>query len=168
MVYNRQMKTIPLTHGYFTKVDDDDYERLASLRWYANTARGEVRALRTFLDGKKQKTVPMSRFIMGEPKGMIVDHINGDTLDNRKSNLRICTILENQWNRKKSKKNTSGYIGVVEVKRYRTPNKFCSHIKHNKKNIFLGVYSTAKEAAIVYNEKALALRGKFATLNIIN
>lgn len=88
------MKTIPLTKGLFTKVDDDDYEKFAIYRWYAALDSGTKthRAARRLFYGPKQsKIVYLARMILDAPQGIYVDHINGDTLDNRRKNLGFVT-----------------------------------------------------------------------------
>ena len=85
----------------------------------------------------------LHRIIMGEPDGMDVDHIDGDPLNNRRSNLRICTHNENMTNRKISKNNTSGFKGVYWSKR---DNNWRSQIKYNNKRIHLGCFDSLEEA----------------------
>lgn len=110
-------------------------------------------------NGKK-----LHRLIMNAPKGMSIDHINGDKSDNRKSNLRICTNSENLRNRGSQSNNTSGYKGVSwskELKKWRT------QICINKKHIHVGLFKDKIEAAKAYNEAAIKYHGEFAKLNEI-
>jgi hypothetical protein len=156
------MKTIPLTRGYFTKVDDDDYEKYASVRWHVCPMKKGAKALRsTFVNGKKTTTY-LSRVIMNAPKGKQVDHINHDTLDNRKCNLRVCTREQNNANQNISKNNTSGYKGVCWHIRL---NKWQAKIGVNMKRITLGSFNTKEEAALAYNKGAKKYFGEFACLN---
>lgn len=146
------MKTIPLTRGYFTKVDDDDYKKWAIFRWCAfvdnrNPNKIKVRAYRR----EKGKSIYLSRKIMNPPEGLQVDHINRDTLDNRKSNLRICTPAENQWNKTKYDNNKTGYQGVRLDKR---DGRFYAKTQRNNKTIYLGGYKTAEEA----NERLVSFK----------
>lgn len=161
------MKTIPLTKGYFTKVDDDDYERLAIYRWYADASRlSEVRAVRSInIGNKKTRRITLSREIMNAPKELKVDHINRDTLDNRKCNLRICTQGENCRNRSKMTNSKSKYKGIGWNS---TQNKWISKIVYKGKRIHLGVFVDECEAARVYNEAAKKYFGEFAYLNKID
>lgn len=105
----------------------------------------------------------MHRFILGitDPK-IQVDHINGDSLDNRKINLRLCSNSENSRNRGANKNNTSGYKGVRFRKEYGT---YFATITVNRKEIYLGSFKTGKEAATAYNEAAIKYHDKFANLN---
>ena len=159
------MKLIPLTKGYFTKVDDKDFEKFAIYRWHATIGtQGKIKARRNnFINGIRSY-IYLHRAIMNVPKGLYTDHINHDTLDNRKKNLRICTFQQNCFNKIKHKDNTSGYKGVYWSKK---ENKWFSAIGFNRKLKNLGYYKTAKESAKVYNKKAKELFGKFAYLNKI-
>jgi hypothetical protein len=112
--------------------------------------------------GRSHKLFYIHRLIMGSPKGMTIDHINGDVFDNRKCNLRICTQGENSRNGHKQNKSISGYKGVIFDKRR---NKYECKIKYNYKSIFLGCFIDPVEAAKIYDKKAVELFGEFACLN---
>lgn len=160
------MKLIPLTKGYFAKVDDEDYERVNKWKWYTHIVpAGNKRAVRNGRNkSNKRITIIMTRVILNYSGNEVIDHINGDSLDNRKSNLRICSQSENVLNRSINKKNTSGYKGVTwneDCKKWRT------QISFNKRKIYLGVYSDKIQAANVYNKAAIKFFGEFARLNII-
>lgn len=107
----------------------------------------------------------LHKLIMKTPKGMVVDHINGDVTDNRRRNLRVCSHLENSRNSKKQKNNTSGYKGVTRRSGYKKP--FWARIKYKGKQISLGQFTTAKEAGIAYNDAARKYFMEFARLNKI-
>src|SRR6187402_2249722 len=106
------MKQIPLDKGKMAIVDDEDYEWLSSFLWRAHNPRGKVGNSFYALTG--YRGITMHRLLTLCPKGLQVDHINGDTLDNRKSNLRICTAQENIRNRKPviTKRSKSKFLGV--------------------------------------------------------
>lgn len=160
------MKTIPLTLGYFTKVDDEDYEKFAKKRWFAYVNQNYkhiVRAIRSEYRDGKRTTIVLAREIMGNPKGMMVDHKNGDTLDNRKSNLRICNRAENGSNRGKQINNKSGYKGVYW---YKYTKKWKAQIKVKGKVMALGYYFNKVDAAKAYNQASLEFHGEFANINI--
>lgn len=141
--------TILLTRGYVAIVDPEDYERLSQLKWHY-VHPGYAR----------NQSTPMHRLITNAPKGMDVDHINGDGLDNRKANLRVCSHSNNCKNTKVSKLNSTGFKGVSLNRGY-----FMASIRLNNVLINLGRYETKEEAALVYNEAASKHFGEFARLN---
>ena len=162
------MKTIPLTRGYFTKVDDDDYEKFAIYRWYASTGINKkyIRPRRGYWIKGKLIKVWLHREIMNAKKGIYVDHINNDTLDNRKCNLRLCTKGENNHNRVINNNSTSGYKGVTWKKDAKKWVAQIQIIKDKKrKGIQLGYFITKEDAAKAYDKAALKYFGKFAKIN---
>lgn len=150
-------KTIELTQGYVAIVDDEDYERVSKYKWCVSS------------DGYTHNgTVGlMHRFIMGiDDPNLVVDHINHDTLDNRKKNLRVCTNQQNNFNSKPY--NKIGYKGVTNKaksdKRYRKKT-YQARITKDGIKYHLGYYSTPEQAAAAYNGAARILFGEFAYLN---
>lgn len=141
------MKEIQLTHGKTAIVDDDDFEMVSKTKWYADR-KGYV---------KNWKGQKIHRLIAKTPEGMATDHIDGDKLNNQKSNLRICTDMQNKWNRTKTKKNRSGFKGV-------SPNHggFQAQIYFKKKHFHLGLFPTAELAHAAYCKAAKELHGEFA------
>jgi len=133
-------------------IDDEDYENLSKLSWRLN-AYGYVTAYKNY------KTVFMHREIVDCPSGMQVDHINGNKLDNRKSNLRIVTQQQNLMNKGVYKNNKTGFKGVCK-----DFGKYKATKKDNKK-IHIGVYKTPEEAAKAYDKAAIKLFGEFAKTN---
>ena len=124
--------------GYFL-FDTKDYEKIKNYVWHKSSS-GYVQTM------IKDKTmILLHRLIMDCPDGMVVDHINHDKLDNRKCNLRICTALQNAWNKSVSKRNRSGYNGVYVVK-VGSKIKYRAGITVNHKVIYLGMFPTAEEA----------------------
>lgn len=117
------------------------------------------------LSGIRLHKVIMKRILNGAdiPSDKVIDHINRNRLDNRRSNLRLCTVTQNAINRSK-KESSSRYIGVSWKK---TKNKWYAQIKQNKKVKYLGLFECEKEAAKRYNEEAINLFGEFAVLNKI-
>lgn len=106
------MKEIPLTQGKVALVDDEDYELVNSLKWYAHLQSGTFYAMRHTprTDTETRKLIGMHKFIIKTPDEFETDHIDGDGLNNQKSNLRVVTTRENQQNQHKEK--TSKYPGV--------------------------------------------------------
>ena len=166
------MNKIELTLGKFAIVDADDFERVSEFKWCYNnwgTGYADRRQHIGYKDGKQiRKNIYMHRFIMGvEDSKVHVDHINHDTLDNRKSNLRLCTHVENMRNRKIQKGGSSKYKGVYKYSDNRV-KPFKAKIQFNYKNIYLGTFATELEAAIAYNKAALHYFGEFALLNDVS
>ncbi len=162
-------KLIPLTRDMFAIVDPEDYQRFREYKWYAKKGRSTYYAgsgMRVFKDGKfigvKQKT--MHRLITNAPKGMVVDHINHNGLDNRRKNLRLCTVSQNNRNRRPITRPNKGskYKGVTFDKKR---NYFKALIQHNKKKYFLGSFKSQIKAAKAYDKAAKKFFGEFAYLN---
>lgn len=107
----------------------------------------------------------LHRLITNQSSEMVVDHINGDKTDNRKSNLRLCLHADNMRNMKKSSSNTSGYKGVYWDKR---KSKWCARVMVNYKHKHLGYFSLIDEAARAYNAAAIKYHGEFTRLNRIH
>jgi hypothetical protein len=106
--------------------------------------------------------IQMHRLILNAPKGADVDHINGNGLDNRRENLRICSRAENLRNRGIQRNNQTGYKGVCWNK---SKNTYTAQIQYEKTTYRLGTYPSAKEAALAYDKAARRYFGKFAKLN---
>ncbi len=150
------MKHIPLSQGKFAIVDDEDYDYLMQWKWYANKMGNTWYATNYNKGG-------MHRLIMKYPKGLQVDHINHNGLDNRRCNLRICTKQQNEWNRLPNCNAASPYRGVQKMR-----GKWAANIRFNGKLIYLGVFASDTEAAKVWDAKAKELFGEYAYLNFPN
>jgi hypothetical protein len=145
---------IELTQGYQTKVDLEDVSKLSGFSWFAQKTTNQIYAKFTFCN----RAIPMQNVILGIPVGSIVDHIDGDGLNNTKENLRPATYQQNAWNRGLGKNNTSGYKGVVwEADR----QKWKARIKVNNKYQHLGRYKKKSDAAKAYAEASERLHGEF-------
>jgi len=136
------MKKIKLTQGQFTLVDDALYEELKQYKWCANKL-SDSRWYAWRVENKL--SILMHRQVLGLEygDGKIIDHINRDSLDNRKENLRVVSNTENSRNHKNFSTNTSGYNGVdwmEKIKRWR------ARITVNYKEVYLGVYPEIKGA----------------------
>lgn len=159
--------TIPLTKGKKTLVDGMDYAWLSQWKWlYHHTgyaARGE--RIKASTGKAKTKFILMHRLINNTPKGLHTDHINGNPLDNRRANLRSCSNMHNQRNRK-SKRNTSSiYKGVFFIK---AKGHWLAEIKVNKKAVYLGRFNCEEKAGQAYNAAAIKYFGEYALLNQVN
>jgi len=143
------MKKILLTQGQYAIVDDKDFDRVSKYRWYARWSKDikSYYACRNIQVGKHQKgsnrwgqkNLLMHTLIMSTPKGMATDHINHDTLDNRRSNLRICTHGENQWNRKDRVLEATGTTKTKSGK-----------FQAQARGKYLGIFDTMNEAHQAY------------------
>jgi L-fucose mutarotase/ribose pyranase (RbsD/FucU family) len=161
------MKEIQLTQGKVALVDDEDYEYLNQWKWQANQ-KGNKRfyASRYKMIEGKYSVIYLHRFILKiSDKNIFIDHANMNTLDNRKSNLRICNRSQNTCNTEKNTYNLCGYKGVSFDKRC---NKYFAVIKFNQKRYYLGYYIDPKDAAKAYNDGAIKYHGEFAKLNKID
>ena len=145
-------------------IDDCMYDELNRYKWYLSKYRNY--ATRSHTAKGKKNTIYMHRIILGlsfkDKKHS--DHINGNGLDNRFSNLRICTNQQNMYNKGISSRNTSGFKGVCWKTR---DEKWESKITKEGKRIALGHYDCPVEAAKSYNKAAIKYHGKFAKLNEI-
>ena len=158
-------KEIQLTKGKVAIVDDEDFEYLNQWKWYAHkTNTLNFYAERSMRINGKKTFILMHRVIMNTDKHLVVDHINGNGLDNTKLNLRNCTNSENIRNRKISSNNTSGYKGFHYNIR---DNMWRSTIRINNKRLHIGNFIDITDAAKAYNEAAIKFHGEFARLNEI-
>jgi hypothetical protein len=151
------MKEINLTRGKVAIVDDHEYPWLKDFTWCAAVKGGKFYA-------QTGKSDTMHRMIVNAKKGETVDHINGNTLDNRRENLRVCTHAQNRQNSKKisgSRNLSSKYKGVSHP----SENRWTASITVMWKTIHIGSFSTEIGAARAYDEAARKYHGVFAKLN---
>jgi len=162
------MKKIPLTQGKFALVDDEDFEKVSQFKWNAYQNGNSYYACRC--QKQTRKTIYIHRAIVNCPKGLVIDHINHNGLDNQKNNLRICTHGENLRNQFPQKGRSSQYKGV-HLKKTQYKRKintyWVAQIQHRGKKLHLGIFPTEIEAAEAYNKKAKKLFGDFFYLNDI-
>lgn len=160
------MKAVPLTQGYFAVVDDVDYDRVAEFRWHVKHAKRKNRYAQRMI-GKfgHRKVLTLQNFILGIAG--IVDHRDGDGLNNRRLNLRPCSTSQNAVNRIVSKSvNKSGFKGVHngQGKDELSP-KWTATIWLSGQSVHLGRFKTKEEAAAAYDKAAMQHFGEFARLN---
>jgi hypothetical protein len=162
--YGYAYRKIYLDEGKRTILDPQDYYRFARFKWHLNGYRDKYYAIRSQITGPKDiRIVRLHRLIMNAPDGVFVDHINGDSLDNRRANLRLATRSQNMSNRRKTKiKTTSQYIGVSLEK---SRGLWVTTIRNNNKSIWLGRFNSEIDAAKAYDEAAKKYHGEFARLN---
>ena len=161
-------REIPLTQGYVAIVDDEDYEWLAARSWHIQKSQrrkdGSMRLYAAgyeLVDGRT-KVPSMHRVILGAPRGLMVDHKNGNGLDNRRENLRIATGSQNNANAPKRANCSSRFKGVSWFKNLQRWN---AKIKINGRLKHLGYFTDEREAARAYDAAALEHFGEFARLN---
>ena len=159
----KMAKEIQLTQGIVTIVDDEDYEYLNQFKWYLLKSHTNYYAIRTIRP--ENKLIQLHRIVIKAKKGEMVDHINGNKLDNRKSNLRICTNSQNCQNKKISKFNKSGFNGVSWCKKNK---KWVAQIACNNKKMHIGYFTNPIDSARAYNKAAIKYHGEFAKLNKID
>jgi len=160
------MKQIQLTQGRVALVDDEDFDQVSKYRWYCGLDRWRAYAISGFgfyvNNTRKRITVRMHRLIMNAGRGQEVDHINGNGLDNRKGNLRLCTKVGNGANRRSAIGSSSKYLGVSGSK---TRKSWLVQIQSGGMGMYLGVYASEVEAAKAYDVAARKYHGEFARLN---
>jgi hypothetical protein len=145
--------------GYSVLIDDDMAPMVLARKWHvSDRKRGIYFATSILFPDGKRRDVKLHRFIMECPPGLLVDHRNGDHLDCRRENLRVCTIAENTRNEPMLKTNTTGYRGVSFHKRR---GKYRAYIKFNNRYIHLGYFETLEAAAEKYKKTAKELFGEF-------
>ena len=154
------MATIDIGKGYAAIVDDDDLPRLSRFRWATRGKGRSVYAYRTTVKNEDGLgAVSMQRLIVGESI-YFIDHINGNTLDNRRANLRHATPAQNCANRRKIASTASVYLGVQPA----NEDGWKATISKDGRK-YQSYHRTELEAAIVRDAKARELFGEFATLN---
>jgi hypothetical protein len=156
------MKIIELTRGKSAMVDDEDFEYLSQWKWFCSSGGYAVRSV--WANGKVQ-AIYMHREIVGAGSGQVVDHKDGNRVNNQRSNLRGCTSLNNNANRKKSKGKSSQYKGVSYFAL--SPHHWMTRIKKKNKQVFIGYFENERHAALAYDLWAKDLHGEYARLNII-
>ena len=146
---------IALTQRHFAIVDAADYEWLSKYRWFVKGKKGKYYAGRS----ERGKIILMHREFMKPPPGMVTDHIDGNSLDNRRRNMRNCTPEQNHRNRR-STGNASGYLGV-----YPYGKRWKALITRHGKVVYTAVFDDKIEAAQARDRKAIELFGPYTRLN---
>ena len=143
-------------------VDEEDYEKVLGHAWTYSPKKGYVCVSQKH--NGKVKTLYLHHLILPKKQGYDVDHVDGNSLNNTRKNLRYATRQQNCFNARKNRKATSIYKGVYFHKGY---NKYYSRIRIEGQKVHLGSYSDEKDAALAYDEMALKHRGTFARTNFL-
>jgi len=154
------MKLIPLNKNKYAIIDDEDYETLSRYSWSVIcTKKGKEYAVRWIPGSIKF----MHREILNAPTNRIVDHKDGNGLNNQKGNIRICTYSQNNASARKRTGCASIYKGVEWS---RSKRKWRSRIGVSKgRKVHIGYFSNERDAAIAYDKKAKEVYGEFAYIN---
>ena len=156
-------KYIDLKYGGRALVDASDYEYLNQFKWKENPSKYTDYCVREDYSSGRRMKLGMHREIMKPKKGVMIDHINHNGLDNRRVNLRFCTKSQNAMNRPAPSHNTSGWKGVSYSKK---DGAYEAYITLEQKRRFLGVFKNKDDAAMAYNDAAQRLHREFAYYNV--
>lgn len=151
------MKHIKLTMGESVIVDDNEYEELSKYKWVLSKPKENHKYAVRYEGGK---SIAMHRQILNcSGRLSLVDHKNGNGLDNRKNNLRICDHQKNAFNTEKTIKNKSGFKGIYLCQRLKS---WCVQMRINKKVKHLGTFKSLEDAITLYKNKSLEIHGDFS------
>lgn len=152
------MKEIRLTKGQVALVDDEDYDWLTQWKWHAHQRHDKKFVAQAKINGQ---CVNMHRVILNTPEGMQTDHIDLNTLNNQRSNLRTCSNTQNSMNRGKRTGGKSQYKGVSA----RPHGRWDAYIHMNGKRVRLGTFLNETDAAKAYDDAAKEHHGEYARTN---
>jgi hypothetical protein len=160
---NPGCRLVPLSRGKFAVIDAADEGRVSQHAWHYRLTKGREYAVMSKGGRPGQPRLPLHRFLLGAADEVMVDHIDGDGLNNRRSNLRLATNAENSRNQKKRKvpNASSSFKGV----HHHEGGKWIARITVNYRNIRLGSFDTEVEAARAYDAAARRHFGEFARVN---
>jgi hypothetical protein len=149
---------VPLTKGYYALIDSWRADFVETWNWYYSDGR----ACRTPCVSEKGRSMKLHAALFPcSAAGQYRDHINGNSLDNRAANIRICTHQQNLFNTKRRTDNSTGYKGVSKIS---GSAKFAAHIRINGKTRYIGTYITAQDAHKAYAKEAVRLFGEYSRL----
>lgn len=143
-----------IINGNIVHIDGEDFEKVMRYQWHISTGYAY-----TQIDGKK---ISLHRFLLKVPEDMHVDHIDGNPLNNKKTNLRFANRSQNMMNTKKYKNNKSGHKGVYWNNQMK---KWQAKINVNKKSIYLGSFESIERAVKAYNNAALVYHREYGRIN---
>jgi hypothetical protein len=149
---------VPLTRGYYAIINADDVEKVERYQWHAMVRARTVYAVRSDYSSGKMKKIGMHRLIANAGDMHVIDHIDGDGLNNRSANLRQASVSQNCMNRRLAKNSTTLCKGVTFVAKEK---KYWARIMANGSRVSLGYYKTAQEAAAAYVAASSQYHGEF-------
>lgn len=156
------MKTVAVGCSMSAQVDDEHFDLVSKYRWHAQRGKYTWYAISHTRSGGKRATIYMHRLITDAPRGRVVDHHDGDGLNNQTSNLRVATDAQNQANRHRlNRNNKSGYRGVYK---HGQNSSWIAKITIGGANKHIGSFSSPEAAYQAYCEAARAVHGEFARL----
>lgn len=157
---------LTLNSGHIVLIDDADYELVSGLTWHvqASGRRRRIKGAYAFVKQShplwgKYKRIAMHRLLMNFPD-LLVDHVNCNPLDNRRSNLRLATDAQNIWNSGLRYNNKYGIKGIQKE----ITGRFVARMEHYGERIYLGIYDTPEEAGAAYAAAVIKYKGEFARL----
>lgn len=154
-------REVPLTRGFVAIVDDEDFDRVSRFRWCLQQGAKSRTAYATRREAPNSPKIWMHRWLLDAPDDVQVDHRNGNGLDNRRSNIRLCTPSQNATNRIRTFANkSSSFVGV-----HRQRSRWVARIVVALKRVHLGVFASEIDAARCYDRAALVHHGDFAVTN---
>jgi hypothetical protein len=158
--------SIPLTQGKVALIDEEDLPLVSQYKWHAVKRRNGSYCARCYVRGSygegRSRLIYMHCLILDPPEGVLIDHWDRDELNNTRKNLRYATPGQNQHNRGKTRKNSTGYKGVYLNKQ---DGRYFSSIDKDRKTYRLGSFGDPESAAHAYDKAALILHGDFAVTN---
>jgi len=163
---NNLTREIPLTQGQVALVDESDYDLLNQWKWCVKKDRNTYYAMRGVERNGKSKSIMMHRLILGLKKNdsTQADHVDGNGLNNRRSNLRVCTNQQNQFNQRHQIGKSSKYKGVCWNKKDKI---WTAQIRKDQKSYHLGSFRNERDGALAYNKKAKEFFGEYAQINTL-
>lgn len=150
------MRHIPLSQGKFAIIDEADFPEISSYKWYFHQGRA-VRKPKT-IDKKRTGFIWMHREIAKPDDDKVIDHINGNTLDNRRENLRICTRSQNQWNKSPRIKS---FTRMKNIHWKKEKKRYAVRFQKFGKKIEFGYFKNLEEAIKVRNDAVLSVHEGF-------